>query len=133
MARTRHHPLAIPLLAIHVGLLAWALVGLAEWTMGSVPWPAVSNPLFPRWLLLVHWLSVVAAALALLAGYARRWPGTPTALAAAYLLMAAVCAIETFGYLTHRMRFAAMAAEYAAYVLILLALWRAPALARRFT
>lgn len=41
----------IILLLIHIGLGVWAAMGLAEWVGLAVPWPRVSNPLFPRWLL----------------------------------------------------------------------------------
>lgn len=106
------------LLVVHAGLLAWALIGLIEWVLPSVAWQRVSNPLFPRWLLLGHWLAVLVGASVFLVGYLRRWPGTPRAVAAAYVPMAVVCAIETFGYLTHPGRFIAMAAEYTAYLAI---------------
>lgn len=106
------------LVVLHVGLLVWALMGLAEWLFGAVPWPAVTNPLFPRPVLLGHWLSVIAASLAFLTGLALRWPGTPLAVALGYGAMAVVCLIETTRYLVHDARWLAMAAEYAAYLAI---------------
>ncbi|MEP0710271.1 hypothetical protein [Parvibaculum sp.] len=104
------------LLFLHVALLVWALTGLAEWIFGAVPWPAVANPLFPRPMLLAHWLSVAVTACIFLAGYALRWPGTPLAVAAGYAAMATVCLIETTQYLVHDARWLAMGLEYAAYL-----------------
>lgn len=120
------------LVLLHAGLLLWALVGLAEWLSPTVPWPGVSNPLFPRWLLLVHWLVVLIASSLFLGGYALRWPRTPVAMVAAYGSMAIVCAIETMGFLTHPLRYLAMALEIAAYLLILVALYRMPVFVARF-
>ena len=104
------------LLVLHVALLVWALMGLAEWIFDAVPWPAVANPLFPRPMLLAHWLSVAVTAGIFLAGYTLRWPGTPLAVAAGYAAMAVVCLIETTQYLVHDGRWLAMGLEYAAYL-----------------
>lgn len=106
------------LVLLHLGLLVWALVGLSEWIFGTVPWPAVANPLFPRPMLFFHWMSVIAAATAFLAGFVLRWRGTPFAVTLGYGGMATVCLIETTQYLVHDMRWLAMAAEYAAYLAI---------------
>lgn len=106
------------LVLLHLGLLVWALMGFAEWTVGAVPWPEVTNPLFPRPMLFFHWLSVIAASTAFLAGLALRWPGTPLAVVLGYGAMAIVCLIETTRYLVHDAKWLAMAAEYAAYLAI---------------
>jgi hypothetical protein len=120
------------LLLLHAALFLWAVVGLIEWVLPRVPWRAISNPLFPRWLLLLHWLAVLAASSVFLYGYLRRWPRTPFLLITAYVFMATVCAVETFFFLTHELRFLAMILEFAAYILIPLSLYRVPSLARRF-
>ncbi|HUG22644.1 hypothetical protein [Piscinibacter sp.] len=120
------------LVAVHVVLLVWAVVGLVEWCSPTVPWPRVSNLLFPRWLLLWHWLAVLLAAVIFLVGFFARWTFTPKAMVAAYSLMALVCVVETFWFLTHPWRFAAMALEFLAYVAISLALHRMPRLTARF-
>jgi len=120
------------LVALHGGLLAWAVVGLAEWLATSVPWAPVSNPLFPRWVLLLHWLAVLGAAGVFLGGYFSRWPGTPYAMIPAYAFMAAVCFIETFWFLEHPYRYHAFVVEIILYIAIPLALFRLPPLAARF-
>lgn len=120
------------LVGLHAVLLGWAAVGLVEWLASDVPWPAVANELFPRWLLLPHWLAVLGASAVFLVGYVRRWPGTPLLLIPAYGFMAVVCAVETLYFLTHPLRHVAMMLEFAAYVLIPVALYRAPSLVRHF-
>lgn len=120
------------LLALHSGLLLWALVGLIEWFAPSVPWPALSNPLFPRWLLLLHWMAISIAAAIFLCGFLTRWPHTPNAMIPAYGFMAVVCTVETVWYLEHPLHYLAMVFEFAAYVVIPLAMHHEPRLAARF-
>ena len=120
------------LLAVHFGLLLWALVGLLEWFAPTVPWPRVSNTAFPRWLLLLHWLAVMNSAATFLAGYLRRWAGTPRAMMLGYSVMAAVCVVETFWFLSGHGRFVAMALEFAAYIGISVLLLRMPGFTARF-
>ncbi len=126
---------AIPaiLIVVHAFLLAWAVVGMAEWLLPEVPWPTVSNPAFPPWLLLLHWLAILSGAIAFLGGYYVRWRATPVAVALAYAFMAVVCVIETFGFLTGAGRFVAMTLEFAAYVGIVVMLLRLPPFVRRFS
>jgi len=124
--------LPLILVLVHVALLLWAVSGLIEWFVPIVPWPRLSNVLFPQWLLLLHWLAVLLAATVLLIGYVTRWPLTPKAMIPAYALMAVVCVIETFWFLTHSLRFVAMALEFCAYIVIPVALHRVPSLVARF-
>lgn len=121
------------LLAIHAFLLAWAAVGMAEWVLADVPWPLVSNPAFPPWLLLLHWLAIIAGSLAFLVGYIARWQATPLIVAIAYAFMATVCVIETFWFLTGVGRFVAMILEFTAYIGIVVLLQRLPSFVQRFS
>jgi hypothetical protein len=107
------------LVLVHIFLGIWALVGFAEWSLRSVPWPRVSNPELPRGLLFAQWALLLTAAGVFLSGYFARWPHTPWAMAAVYAAMAALCAVQTFGYLTSPTRFRAMIIEYAEYAVIL--------------
>lgn len=125
--------LGVMLVVVHAGLLVWAVIGMIEWLVPEVPWSRLSNPLFPDWLLLLHWLAILTAAAVFLGGYCTRWSRTPVVLAAAYGTMALVCAVETFGYLNHDLRFVAMAIEYIVYLMIIFAIYRLPGLADRFS
>jgi hypothetical protein len=112
------------LIAVHVVLGLWAAVGFAEWFVSDVPWPRISNPLFPRDVLFAQWALSLGAAVLFLAGYARRWPWKPAAMAVVYTLMALLCAVQTFTWMEGTMRFVAMGAEYVAYAVILGVLFR---------
>jgi hypothetical protein len=112
------------LVLVHVGLVVWSVLGLAEMLLPELTWAKVGNPRFPAWIQLAQWLLVFAVASVFILGLAARWRHTPLAMAVGFALMAALCAVETVGYLTYGLRYAAMALEYAAYVAILLFLFR---------
>jgi hypothetical protein len=119
------HFLMAALVLVHIALIVWAVMGLAEMMLPpSLPWPPVGNPLFPTAIQLSQWLLVLAVATVFIVGLAARWRRTPLAMAVGYALMAALCAVETIGYLKHDLRYPAMALEYAAYIAILLFLFR---------
>lgn len=112
------------LLAVHGFLGIWATVGFIEWFWVTPPWPRISNTIFPRDILFIQWTLTLAAACIFIVGYMVRWPAMPVAMACVYAAMAALCAVETFGYMKSDPRFIAMTAEYLAYTGILVFLFR---------
>ncbi|MBL4864230.1 MAG: hypothetical protein JKY63_04985 [Rhodobiaceae bacterium] len=120
------------LLLLHVGLGVWAGIGFIELVAPGVPWPPLSNPLFPPVVLFFHWTSVLIAAVLFVLGYLLRWPLLPVLMISAYGAMAVVCAVETFGFMVHNGRYVAMAVEYLAYLSILLFLFRSGDMRQRF-
>ena len=112
------------LVLVHLLVGGWAVVGLVELVEPSPPWPRLSNPELPRAVLLVHWPLMLVAAVVFVGGYLRRWRGAPAAVAVAYGCLAAMCAVETFVFLSGPGRFASMAIEYASYATILVLLFR---------
>jgi hypothetical protein len=118
------HLFMIALVLVHIVLVVWCVLGLAEMLLPELPFPKVGNPLFPASIQLAQWLLVLAVASIFILGLAARWRHTPVAMAAGYALMAGLCAVETIGYLKHDLRYPAMALEYAAYIVILLFLFR---------
>ncbi len=109
---------AVVLVVVHVILLAWATAGFVEMVWAAPPWPRVSNPLFSDAMLFLQWFVVAGASLTFLSGYSGRWPRLPSAMVGWYVVMALICAWQTFFILQHSGRFIAMAAEYAAYLAI---------------
>jgi hypothetical protein len=118
MPRLADRSLAVVLVVVHAGLLAWALIGFAEMAWANPPWPRVSNPLFSNAMLFLQWTVVAGAASTFSIGYARRWQRLPAAMVAWYAVMAAICAWQTFFILEHPSRFILMALEYAEYGVI---------------
>lgn len=116
--------LGFVLLGIHALLGLWGVVGFIELIAPTTPWPPISNEAFPRDILLMQWTLVLVAAVVFIVGYTARWRHTPVAMACVYTAMAALCAVETFAFMTSDLRFVAMAAEYVAYAAILVFLFR---------
>lgn len=112
------------LLLIHFLLLFWAVGGYIEMFTSNVPWKPYTNPDFPFWVLLLHWGVVLFASVIFIYGYLTRWSKTPQVMTFAYGLMAGVCVIETFGFMTSTTKYLAMGAEFLAYFLILLLLYK---------
>lgn len=112
------------LVPVHLFLAAWSVGGFLEMIFQKVPWKPFTNPAFPDWLLVIHWGSVLLAAAGFLTGYFTHWARTPQFMVFAYGMMAVVCAIETFGYMTSEYKYLAMAGEYLAYTIILIMLYK---------
>lgn len=112
------------LVIIHLFLLGWSIGGFSEMLFSSVPWTPFTNQDFPSWWLPAHWGSVLITSIGFLYGYFTSWKKTPQFMLATYLMLAIVCAIETFGFLTNDTKYIFMATEYVAYILILILLFR---------
>ncbi|MEX0968135.1 MAG: hypothetical protein WD077_12920 [Bacteroidia bacterium] len=112
------------LIIVHGILLLWSVGGFLEMILHKVPWRPFTNPEFPAWVLIIHWSSVLFASVSFLYGYFTHWDKTPAIMAIAYSMMAVVCVIETFGFMTSKMKYLAMGAEFFTYALILLLLFR---------
>lgn len=114
------------LLAVHVGLGLWAVLGVAEFAAPETLPFGLDNPLFPPWLQSLHWAAIATgSATFLVLRFRAPWLLAP-GMALAYGFMAAVCLVETLGYLEHPGRYVDMALEYAAYVAIVYFLSRFP-------
>lgn len=74
------HYFYIFLIAVHVGLASWALLGFAELLLSHVPWKRLSNPLFSDLMLVVQWSEILIAAAIFIWGYFARWKHTPKAM-----------------------------------------------------
>ncbi len=120
------------LLAVSMLLTLWGLLGLLEFLVGAALFVPLQNPAFPPGMQFMHWLAISAGGLAYLAGYYRRWPGTPFLMIGIYAVMATLCFVQTVDLLTNAGRYAAMAAEYVAYVAISVYLVRAERMRRHF-
>jgi hypothetical protein len=100
------------LVALHFFLGFWALGGFVEMIVSKVPWKPFTNPEFPQWVLLLHWSSILFASSAFLYGYFSHWKYTPKIMTIGYGFMAMVCVIETFGFMTSKMKYLATGAEF---------------------
>ncbi|MEX2514203.1 MAG: hypothetical protein WD398_14965 [Cyclobacteriaceae bacterium] len=112
------------LLTLHFILFFWAAGGIIEMVFDKVPWKPFTNPDFPFWVLIIHWGSVLFASVGFIYGYLTHWIKTPQIMAKVYGLMALVCIIETFGYMTSKSKYLAMGVEFMTYLAILFLLFK---------
>lgn len=112
------------LILVHGFLFFWSTGGFLEMIFPKVPWKPFTNPEFPTWVLIIHWSSVLFASVSFLYGYFSQWSKTPQIMTVAYGLMALVCLIETFGYMTNKTKYLAMGTEFLTYTVILLLLFK---------
>lgn len=112
------------LVLIHAALLLWASGGILEMLLPNVPWKRFSNPDFPTYILIPHWSVVLYASSGFLYGYFTHWSRTPQFMLIGYSFMMLVCVIETFGYMTSKTKYMAMASEFVTYVVILVLLFK---------
>lgn len=120
------------MLIIHFFLFFWAVGGILEMILPAVFWKPFTNPSFPDWVLTIHWGSILFASIVFICGYLTHWSKTPQIMIFGYGLMGVACAIETFGFMTGRTKYVAMAAEYIAYLVILLVLFKVTYFIRYF-
>lgn len=122
----------VVLLGVHALLVGIGLAGLVEWFLADPPWARFSNTDLPRWMLLFQWLLLIGAGVLFIAGYLTRWRWLPFAMAGMYAIMGGVCIVQTFTMLTNDNRFTNLAIEFLEYTVILLFLFGAPEMRRRF-
>lgn len=112
------------LVLIHIFLLLWSIGGVIELLSSDVPWTPYTNLDFPRWLLPIHWGSVLITSTGFLIGYFTGWSKTPEFMLAAYAMLFTICVIESFGFMTSSAKYFAMAAELVTYTVILALLFK---------
>lgn len=118
------HYLGYVFILVHIILLTWSVGGFLEMILPKVPWKPFTNPEFPNWVLIIHWSSVLLASMSFIYGYLTHWSKTPFIMTIAYGLMAVVCVIETFGYMTNPTKYLAMGGEFLTYFIIILLLFK---------
>lgn len=112
------------LVVIHLFLIIWSTGGIIELISLKVPWTPYTNQDFPQWLLPVHWGSVIITSVGFIVGYFTRWSWLPQFMLAAYSMLFTICVIETLGFMTNSTKYIAMVAEFVAYAVILILLFK---------
>ena len=120
------------LIAAAAVMLGWGVLGFAEYLLGAVILMPLQNPTFPAGTQFLHWTLITAAGGTYLAGYFTRWKYTPPAMVVIYAMLATMCFIQTFDFMTNPERFAALARESLYYVGISLFLFRSERMQERF-
>ncbi len=120
------------LVFIHGLLFLWSAGGMVELIFTKVPWTSYTNTDFPKWLLPIHWGSVLIASIGFILGYFTHWSKTPEFMLSAYTMLFTICVIETFGFMTSQTKYYAMIAELITYTIIILLLFNHKYFMERF-
>lgn len=112
------------LVLVHIFLFIWSTGGMIELISTKVPWTSYTNLDFPKWLLPIHWASVIITSTGFLIGYFTAWSKTPEFMLAAYTMLFTICVIETFGFMTSQTKYYAMVTELVTYTVILTILFK---------
>lgn len=113
-------------------MFVWGALGLLEYGFGFAPLMPLQNANFPPGTQLIHWILIVSSGAVYLGGYATRWRYTPSAMTVLFAMLATLCAVETFDFMTRPDRYSAFGREVVYYVLIAVYLQRSKRMRSRF-
>lgn len=105
-------------------MLAWGLLGFMEYLFDIAPLMPLQTPTFPEGTQFIHWLLITASGGIYLTGYFTRWKYTPFAMVIIFPMLATLCAIQTFDFMTNPGRYTDFAREATYYILISIYLFR---------
>ena len=113
-------------------MLIWGSLGFLEYLTGITPLVPLQNPTFLRGTQFIHWLLISTSGAIYLIGYFVRWKHTPFAMVVIYAMLATLCAVETFDFMTNPGRYGSFISECIAYVGISLYLFRSQRMRSHF-
>ena len=104
--------------------LCWGLLGFIEYFSGAALILPLQNPTFPGGTQLIHWFLITVSGAVFLLGYFTKWRYTPFAMVVIYAMLATLCAVETFDFMTNPSRYVDFIVEVISYILISIYLFR---------
>lgn len=113
-------------------MLLWGALGFAEYLVGRPMLVPLQNPNFPAGTQLLHWLLIIACGLSYVTGYSLRWRYTPFAMTIIFAMLASMCFIQTFDFMTRPDRYIAFAIECVMYIVLSQYLFRSRLMKQRF-
>ena len=113
-------------------MLPWGILGFLEYFTGVAPLAPLQNPTFPRGTQFIHWLLISASGGIYLAGYFTKWKHTPFAMVVIYAMLATLCAVETFDFMTNQGRHGSFVQECVGYIVISVYLFRSQRMRTHF-
>ena len=105
------------LLVASAGMFSWGVLGFLEYFTGLAPVTGLQNINFPNGTQFIHWLLITASGATFLVGYITRWKHTPIVKVVLYAMLATMCAIQTFDFMTEPWRYRSFVTEIIMYIL----------------
>jgi len=121
------------IIAIAAFLLAWGVLGMAEYVTQAALVIPLQNPAFPPGIQFLQWVLLIAFGTVFLVGYAARWRHTPFAVSVIFAMLATMCFVQTFDFLTNDSRYIGLVLECIAYLAIATFLFRSERMRLRFS
>lgn len=106
------------LLLAAVVMLSWGILGFLEYFSEIALLMPLQNSTFPPGTQLLHWFLITLSGSVYLLGYLLKWKYTPMAMIVIYAMMATMCFIQTFDFMTNPSRYTDFVRECIYYVVI---------------
>ena len=101
-----------------VVMLSWGILGFLEYFSEIALLMPLQNSTFPPGTQLLHWCLITLSGSVYLLGYLLKWKYTPMAMIVIYAMMATMCFIQTFDFMTNPSRYTDFVRECIYYVII---------------
>ena len=113
-------------------MLSWGVLGFIEYFTQTIIIVPLQNPTFPNGTRFIHWLLITLTGATYLYGYVIRWLYTPLVMPLLFGMLASMCFIQTFDFMTAPSRYVAFAIECSVYIGISVYLLRSQLMQNRF-
>ena len=120
------------ILLASVVMLSWGVLGFLEYLFGLQLLMPLQNVSFPKGTQFIHWVLITLSGACYLLGYFFRWKYTPLAMIVLFAMLATMCFIQTFDFMTNPSRYADLVRESTYYLVISVYLLRAQRMQSRF-
>lgn len=113
-------------------MLTWGVLGFLEYYFEVILLMPLQNSDFPDGTQFLHWLIITLSGAAFLFGYFTKWRFTPIAMMMLFSMLATMCFIQTFDFMTNESRFFDFARECFYYLVMSLYLVRSNRMRNHF-
>ncbi|MDJ0832577.1 MAG: hypothetical protein QNJ69_03585 [Gammaproteobacteria bacterium] len=106
------------ILLASITMLCWGVLGFLEYFFDIVLFIPLQNASFPSGTQFFHWLIITLSGTVYLVGYFTRWKFTPIAMMILFSMLATMCFIQTFDFMTNDSRYFDLAREVLYYIVM---------------
>ena len=113
-------------------MLSWGVLGFLEYFFEIALVMPLQNPTFPNGTQFIHWFLITLSGSVYLLGYFTKWKYTPLVMIVIYAMLATMCFIQTFDFMTNDSRYTDFVRESFYYVVISIYLTRSRRMQEHF-
>lgn len=101
-----------------IAMLVWGVLGFIEYFTNFYMIVTLQNGDFPKGTQFLHWLLITLCGFVYIYGDMSKWRHTPVAMSVIFGMMASMCFIQTFDFMTNSYRYLLYVMECFLYILI---------------